>query len=88
MTREEIIDRMERMSEYAVHKIGAPRFVMSLDDGIALCEAVEILKCEQSMLDRVLEIIDKKAVYFGLRDYAWVMEEMKQEILALQGEQE
>ena len=46
MTREEIIDRLKAISRHAVHTYGEEPFVMSLDDGIAVCEAIEALKQE------------------------------------------
>ena len=44
MTLEEIIERLERIAEHSVHRAGERPFIMSMDDGIALYEAVEILK--------------------------------------------
>ena len=44
MTIEEIVQRLIYLSFRAVHYVGEQPFVMSLDDGIALKEAAEILK--------------------------------------------
>ena len=44
MTKKEIIRRLEKLSRHAVHTIGEVPYAMSLDDGEALCEAVELLK--------------------------------------------
>lgn len=44
MTREEAIQRLKIISEYAVYSAGSPPRVMSLDDGIAVREAVEMLE--------------------------------------------
>lgn len=44
MDRNEIIERLEEIAKHAVHTAGEKRFVMSLDDGIALHEAIDILK--------------------------------------------
>ena len=44
MDIDEIIRRLERLAGRAVHVKGEPLFVMSLDDGIALSEAVSLLK--------------------------------------------
>lgn len=44
MDKEEIIRRLKKISEHAVHVTGEPPFIMSLDDGIALGEAVRLLK--------------------------------------------
>lgn len=44
MDIEEIIRRLENIAKHAVHTPGEMPFVMSLDDGIALYEAVELLR--------------------------------------------
>lgn len=44
MDIEEIIRRLEKIAEHAVHTPGEMPFCMSLDDGIALHEAVELLR--------------------------------------------
>ena len=40
----EIIERLKNIAEHAVHKVGERPFIMSLDDGIAVHEAIELLK--------------------------------------------
>lgn len=47
MNTEEIIRRLETIAKHAVHTPGEIPFVMSLDDGIALHEAVELLRTKQ-----------------------------------------
>ena len=44
MDKSEIIERLERIAGHAVHVVGEEPFVMSLDDGFAVREAIEILK--------------------------------------------
>lgn len=44
MDKTEIVKRLENIAKHAVHVIGEPPFIMSLDDGIALAEAVLLLK--------------------------------------------
>ena len=44
MDIEEIIRRLEKIAEHAIHTPGETPFCMSLDDGIALHEAVERLR--------------------------------------------
>jgi hypothetical protein len=44
MEIDEIIRRLERIAPYGTHYPGEPLFVLSLDDGIALKEAIELLK--------------------------------------------
>lgn len=48
MDKEEIIRRLKKISEHAVHVTGEPPFIMSLDDGIALGEAVRLLKEQEA----------------------------------------
>ena len=48
MDKEEIIRRLKKLSGHAVHVVGEPPFIMSLDDGIALEEAVRLLKEQES----------------------------------------
>lgn len=42
--RKEIIERLERIAGHAVHTVGEEPFVMSLDDGIAVHKAIEVLE--------------------------------------------
>lgn len=44
MDKHEIIKRLKNIAGYAVHTVGEEPFVMSLDDGIAVHEAIELLK--------------------------------------------
>ena len=44
MNKCEIIERLKNIAGYAVHTVGEEPFVMSLDDGIAVHEAIELLK--------------------------------------------
>ena len=44
MNKCEIIERLKNVAGYAVHTVGEEPFVMSLDDGIAVHEAIELLK--------------------------------------------
>ena len=40
----EIIERLKNIAEHAVHTVGEKPFIMSLDDGIAVHEAIEMLE--------------------------------------------
>ena len=44
MDKSEIIERLKNIAEHAVHTVGERPFIMSLDDGIAVHEAIELLK--------------------------------------------
>ncbi len=44
MEIDEIVRRLEKIAPYGTHYPGEPLFVLSLDDGIALKEAIELLK--------------------------------------------
>lgn len=43
----ELTDRLEYIAKHAVHTVGENLFVLSLDDGIALYEAIKIIKQQQ-----------------------------------------
>ena len=43
MDKREIIERLKNIASHAVHTVGERPFVMSLDDGIAVHEAIELL---------------------------------------------
>ena len=51
MDKEEIIRRLEKISEHAVHFSGEPPLILSLDDGIALHEAAELLKEQEAEVE-------------------------------------
>jgi hypothetical protein len=44
MDKGEIIERLRRIADHAVHTVGERPFIMSLDDGIAVHEAIELLE--------------------------------------------
>ena len=44
MDKREIIERLKNIAGHAVHTVGERPFIMSLDDGIAVHEAIELLK--------------------------------------------
>ena len=44
MEKAEIIERLERIAGHSVHKTGEKPFIMGLDDGIAVYEAIDIIK--------------------------------------------
>ena len=50
MDKEEIIRRLKKISRHAVHVVGEPPFIMSLDDGIALDYAVQLLEEQESVV--------------------------------------
>lgn len=49
MDKEEIIRRLKKISGHAVHVVGETPFIMGLDDGIALDEAVRLLKEQEAI---------------------------------------
>jgi hypothetical protein len=51
MNKREIIERLKNIAEHAVHTVGEPPFVMSLDDGIAVHEAIELLEKLEPLTD-------------------------------------
>ena len=46
MDKNEIIERLKRLARCAVHTVGELPFVMSLDDGIAIHEAIDMLRSQ------------------------------------------
>ena len=69
----EIIERLENLAKHAVHCVGEPRFVMSLDDGIALHEAIDLLKAQESV-----EPIEREGFYYcGKCRYAFTVHRQK-----------
>ena len=54
----EIIERLENLAKHAVHYVGEPPFVMSLDDGIALHDAIDLLKAQEPRVMTLEEIED------------------------------
>ena len=50
MDRDEIIRRLKKIAEHAVHTAGEPPLVLSLDDGIALYDAAALLKEQEPIL--------------------------------------
>ena len=44
MNKREIIERLKNIAGHAVHTVGEKPLIMSLDDGIAVHEAIELLK--------------------------------------------
>lgn len=51
MNKHEIIKRLKNIAGYAVHTVGEEPFVMSLDDGIAVHEAIELLEKLEPLTD-------------------------------------
>ena len=52
MTNEEIIARLRKIADHAVHAPGEMPFVMSLDDGIAVHEAIKMLSQQTDAISR------------------------------------
>lgn len=48
MDKNEIIERLGEIAKHAVHTIGGEPFIMSLDDGIAIHEAIDIIQQSRS----------------------------------------
>ena len=65
MTQEEIIERLANIAEHAVHFAGEKRFVMSLDDGIALNLAIKILTDQEPAHKIEIPIYDREEIHHG-----------------------
>jgi hypothetical protein len=69
MLKDEIIQRLERIAKHATHIKGEEPYVMSLDDGVAILDAIDMIKTKdtvetcvdrvsrQTALDAILSII-------------------------------
>lgn len=56
MNRQEIIHGLESLKDHAVHTPGEDPFVMSLDDGIAICEAIDLINKQSEVIDALLKV--------------------------------
>lgn len=56
MNRQEIIHRLESLKDHAVHTPGEDLFFMSLDDGIAVCEAIDLINKQSEAIDALLKV--------------------------------
>lgn len=65
MDKEEIIRRLKKISEHAVHVTGELPFIISLDDGIALGEAVSLLKEQEK---RIKDLEEKLRIDIPLKE--------------------
>lgn len=72
MDKQEIIERLERIADNAVHAVGEKPFIMSLDDGIAVHGAIEIIRKSNvlEVLQEIRQEIKDSAIewYFGRLD--------------------
>ena len=55
----EIIERLKNIAGHAVHTVGEEPFVMSLDDGIAVHEAIELLTNCPEIPDSWIPVTEK-----------------------------
>lgn len=71
MDRTEMIERLEEIAKHAVHTLGEEPFFMSLDDGIAVKEAIEIISAQPTQTNtpnalKSLDCIDRQAAIDAL----------------------
>jgi hypothetical protein len=74
--RNEIIERLENLAKHAVHYVGEPPFVMSLDDGIALRDAIAMLKAQEP---RVMTLDEVRALQDGA--VVWIEDNDKVDVI-------
>lgn len=70
MNKREIIERLKNIAEHAVHIVGEEPLVMSLDDGIAVHEAIELLgkpEADCSEIPNNSDIISRQQAIDALR---------------------
>ena len=63
MNKEEIIRRLKNIAKHAIHTVGEPPFIIGLDDGIALDDAVQILE-ELEPVEPIVEYDVKNDVHW------------------------
>lgn len=59
MDKSEIIERLKNIAEHAVHTVGERPFIMSLDDGIAVHEAIELLTNHPEIPDSWIPVSER-----------------------------
>lgn len=80
MNKYEIIKRLKNIARHAVHTFGEESFVMSLDDGIAVHEAIELLeKSETNSSDT----ISRQAAIGAFEDTTFTKNEILRRLLEL-----
>jgi len=93
MDKEEIIERLEEIAKHAVHVLGEEPFFMSLDDGIAIHEAIDILKSAEPeplsdaymeavwtwLLDYQIKAAELKGRYTPYEVLSWVVNDWRKE---------
>ena len=62
MDRDNTIARLENIAKHAVHTAGEDTFILSLDDGLAIHEAIEALKAQLSQQGTTSDLISRQAV--------------------------
>ena len=70
MNKREIIERLKNIARHAVHIVGKEPFVMSLDDGIAVNEAIELLEKSETDCSEIpnnSDIISRQMAIDALR---------------------
>lgn len=55
MDKEEIIRRLKKIAKHAIHFVGEPPLILSLDDGIALDDAVRLLEEQEPIKPTINE---------------------------------
>ena len=60
----ETIRRLEKIAIHAVHCAGEPSFVMSLDDGIAIHEAIDLMKKQEPVEPIKMQRMDDNFSFF------------------------
>lgn len=62
MDRDNTIARLENIAKHAVHTAGEDTFILNLDDGLAIHEAIEALKAQLSKEGATSDLISRQAV--------------------------
>ena len=57
----EIIQRLEKIAKHAAHIKGEEPYIMSLDDGVAIMDAIDIIKSNQPEVRPMSDLISRQA---------------------------
>jgi hypothetical protein len=70
MLKDEIIQRLERIAKHAVHIKWEEPYVMSLDDGVAILDAINMIKSKDTVETRA-DCVSRQSAIDELDKGAW-----------------
>lgn len=88
MDKKEIIRRLNKIAEHAIHTVGEPPFIIGLDDGTALKEAVRMLEEREKVIKGLESQLDDLLKYADADEVLTLTQNQAKDILALLEEKE